>query len=129
MKSSEKIKEILEAFDLTGGLRGAAQLAGCDHKTVAHYVALRDVGHCPGQWPAWVSSLDGFLDKIEEWVERSAGRIRADVAHDKLVAMGFTGSEPGFKESTQHRVVGLRVGDRSVLRRVSSSRGSCGVGC
>ena len=27
--------EILEAYDLTGSLRGAAQLAGCDHKTVA----------------------------------------------------------------------------------------------
>jgi len=26
--------EILEAFDLAGTLRGAAELAGCDHKTV-----------------------------------------------------------------------------------------------
>ena len=41
--------EILEAFDLTGGLRAAAQLAGCDHKTVAHYVALRDVGISPDE--------------------------------------------------------------------------------
>ncbi len=28
--------EILEAFDLVGTLRGAAELVGCDHKTVAH---------------------------------------------------------------------------------------------
>jgi hypothetical protein len=28
--------EILEAFDLTGTLRGAAELVGCDHKTVGH---------------------------------------------------------------------------------------------
>jgi hypothetical protein len=41
MKSSEETMEILEAYDLTGGWR-AAELAGCDHKTVAHYVALRD---------------------------------------------------------------------------------------
>jgi hypothetical protein len=34
--------EILEAFDLTGTLRGAAQLAGCDHKTVAQWVRARD---------------------------------------------------------------------------------------
>ena len=27
--------EILEAFDLVGTFRGAAVLAGCDHKTVA----------------------------------------------------------------------------------------------
>ena len=33
--------EILEAFDLTGTLRGAAELAGCDHKTVAA------LGACP----------------------------------------------------------------------------------
>jgi hypothetical protein len=32
----------LEAFDLTGTLRGTAQLAGCDHKTVAHWVRARD---------------------------------------------------------------------------------------
>src|SRR6266851_4260464 len=32
--------EVLEAFGLTGGLRAAAALAECDHKTVAHYVAL-----------------------------------------------------------------------------------------
>lgn len=38
-------------------------------------------------------TLDEFLPKIEEWVERSNGRIRADRVHDKLTAMGFTGSE------------------------------------
>jgi hypothetical protein len=31
LKSSEEVIEILEAFDLTGTLRGAAQLVGCDH--------------------------------------------------------------------------------------------------
>ena len=34
--------EILEAYDLTGTLRGAAALAGCDHKTVARLVAARE---------------------------------------------------------------------------------------
>jgi hypothetical protein len=33
---------MLEAFDLTGSLRAAAELSGCDHKTVAHWVAARD---------------------------------------------------------------------------------------
>ena len=37
--------------------------------------------------------IDEFLPKIEEWVEQSKGKIRADVAHEKLVALGFTGSE------------------------------------
>jgi hypothetical protein len=41
--------ESLEAYDLIAGLRAAAVLAGgCDHKTVAHYVALREPGRVPG---------------------------------------------------------------------------------
>ncbi len=42
MKRSEEVMEILEAFDVTGSLRGAAALAGCDHKTVAHWVRARE---------------------------------------------------------------------------------------
>jgi hypothetical protein len=30
--------------------------------------------------------VDEFLPKIEEWVEKSKGKIRADVAPDKLLA-------------------------------------------
>ena len=36
----EEAMEILEAYDVTGSLRGAAALAGCDHKTVARLVAV-----------------------------------------------------------------------------------------
>ena len=86
--------EILEAFDLTGTLRGAAELAGCDHKTVAHWVAARDAAG--GGLPVAVRPrprVDALAVKIEEWVDRSRGRIRADVAHQRLVAMGYLGSE------------------------------------
>ena len=86
--------EILEAFDLTGTLRGAAELAGCDHKTVAHWVRARD--EAGGGLPVSVRPrprVDAFAVKIEEWVDRSRGRIRADVAHQRLVAMGYLGSE------------------------------------
>src|SRR5665811_1723881 len=38
LKKAEEVMEILEAYDLVGTLRGAAELAGCDHHTVAHYV-------------------------------------------------------------------------------------------
>ena len=37
--------------------------------------------------------IDEFLPKVEEWVDKSKGKIRADAAHEKLLAMGFTGSE------------------------------------
>jgi len=42
LKTPEDVMQIPEAFDLTGTLRGAAELAGCDHKTVAHRVRDRD---------------------------------------------------------------------------------------
>ena len=86
--------EILEAFDLTGSLRGAAELVGCDHKTVAHWVRARD--EAGGGLPVAVRPrprVDAFAEKIEEWVDRSRGKVRADVAHQRLVAMGYLGSE------------------------------------
>ncbi len=86
--------EILEAFDLAGSLRGAAELAGCDHKTVAHWVAVRDAAGGGLVVPARRRPQVGrFVEKIEEWVDRSRGKIRADKAHEKLVAMGYMGSE------------------------------------
>jgi hypothetical protein len=36
--------EILESYDLTRCAHSAAQLAGCDAKTVKRYVALREAG-------------------------------------------------------------------------------------
>jgi len=94
LKNPEEVMEILEAFDLTGTLRGAAELAGCDHKTVAHWVRARD--EAGGGLPAPVRPrprVDAFAQKIDEWVDRSRGRIRADVAHQRLLAMGYLGSE------------------------------------
>ncbi len=44
MKSAEEIMNMLEAFDLTGSLRDAGELAGCLHHTVAGYVAAPDAG-------------------------------------------------------------------------------------
>ena len=92
MKRPEEIMEILEAFDLTGSYCAAAELAGCDHHTVAHYVVLREAGRSPERMRA-EKVADPFLAKIEEWVERSRGRVGADVCHRKLAAMGYGGSE------------------------------------
>jgi len=47
----------------------------------------------PGAAAPRSSALDEFAPKLEELIERSKGKIRADVAHDKIVAMGFAGSE------------------------------------
>jgi hypothetical protein len=41
VKSAEEIMKMLEAFDLTGSLRDAAELAGCSHHTVARHATSR----------------------------------------------------------------------------------------
>ena len=37
--------------------------------------------------------IEEFLPKIEEWVDKSESKIRADVAHNRLQDLGFAGSE------------------------------------
>src|SRR5512135_269731 len=99
--------EILQAFDLTGSFRDAAELAGCCHHTLARYVAAREAGRLvPGASASRASVIDPFLAKVEEWVEQSKGKIRADVAHEKLLAMGLTGSERTTRRAGQGRVAG-----------------------
>jgi hypothetical protein len=85
--------EILEAYDLVGTYRGAAELAGCDHHTVKHYVQRRAAGLPPDAGLERPSIIDPYRAKIEELVEHSNGKIRADVVHDRLVAMGFVGTD------------------------------------
>ena len=86
--------EILDAYDLTGSLRDAAELAGCSHHTVKRYVEAREKLAGPAASPARRSQLiDPFLPKVEEWVDRSHGKVRADRVHAKLVWLGYDGSE------------------------------------
>jgi transposase len=94
MLPEEKKMEVLEAFDLTKSYRAAGQLTGVDHKTVARAVAARALGAEIGEGPTVRSKVaEAFADKIGEWIDRSSGRVRADVVHEKLAAMGYEGSE------------------------------------
>ena len=69
--------EILEAFDLTGSFRAAAELVGCSHHTVEHHVLLRDGGQLPDGCEVVERQkvIDPFVAKVEEWVERSHGTV------------------------------------------------------
>ena len=103
MLSKEKQMDVLEAYDLTKSLRGAAELTGVDHHTVARYVAARAAGRSIEEMAQErPKASDDFADKIAEWVDRSSGKVRADVVHERLVAMGYTGSE-----RTTRRVVAI----------------------
>jgi transposase len=92
-KSDREIMEILEAFDVTGVAHSAASLCKADPKTVQRYAQARDLGRPLEKPTPRPKLIDPFLEKIEEWVDRSEGKVRADIAHDRLVAMGFTGTE------------------------------------
>jgi integrase len=110
VKSDEEIMEILEAYDLTGSCRGAAELAGCSHHTVAHYVAAREEGRLtPGRAQPRPMLIDGFLPKVEEWWTAPAGRsalmwwppsTRRAVADNRLAEIvqvaATTGDDPAL---------------------------------
>lgn len=118
MKSYEEVMEILEAFALTNCYRAAGELAGCSHHTVAHYVALRDEGRLPaaGDQPERPKLIDPHLPKIEEWVDRSNGRVRADVVFEKLCAVGFAGSDRTVRRAVATVKANHAVGRRRVYR-------------
>jgi hypothetical protein len=93
MLPKEKQMQVLEAYDLTKSFRAAAQLTGVDHHTVARVVMARALSQSIEDQTIRSRVADAFADKIVEWIERSGGKVRADVVHEKLRAMGYAGSE------------------------------------
>ena len=80
-------------------------------------MAKRDAGELPDDGPQRRERIiDPFWPKIEEWVERSAGKIRADVVFDKLKALGFTGSERTVRRAVAEVKANHRRGRRRVYR-------------
>lgn len=108
--------EILEAFDLTGSMRDAAELAGCSHHTVARYVAAREAGGRIDRPAARPQLIDEFLPKVEEWVAHSRGKIRADKAHAKLLALGYEGSERTTRRAVHQAKAAFNLGRTRVHR-------------
>ena len=109
--------EILDAYDLTGSLRAAATLAGGSHHTIKRYVDARAAGDTPPSGPARRSQvIDPYLAKVEEWVDRSKGKVRADHVHAKLVWLGYTGSERTTRRAVADARAAYRVGNRRVHR-------------
>jgi len=116
VKSDGEIMDILAAFDLTGSQRTAAVLVGCSHHTVAAHVAARDAGRAVGTPARRPRNVDAFMDKIEEWVEASKGRIHADKAHEKLLALGYAGSDRSTRRAVAEVKQAYRLGHARVHR-------------
>jgi Integrase core domain len=55
-----------------------------------------------------------FPPKVEEWVARSQGNVRADVVQEKLLVLGYTGSE----RTTRRAVAAVRAGFKAGRVRV-----------
>jgi transposase len=115
-KDDREIMNILEAFDLTGSAHSAARLAGCDPKTVRRWVAARDRGLPVGGPGRRQRLIDPFLDKVEEWVDRSKGHVRADVVHERLVEVGFGGDERTTRRAVAQAKTRWRAGHRRTYR-------------
>ncbi len=115
-KREQEIMEILEAYDLTRSAWSAAELADCDPKTVQRYVQLRDAGRDVLTRAVRPKLVDQFADKIEELVERSYGKVRADVVHQKLGAMGFKGTERTTRRAVERAKTAYRQGKRRSYR-------------
>ncbi len=115
-KSDREIMEILEAFDATGVAHSAAPLCNADPKTVRRYVQARDRGRPVSAPVARPKLIDPFLEKIEEWVERSEGKVRADKVHERLVPMGFAGNERTTRRAVAQAKARWRAGHRRTYR-------------
>ena len=115
-KCDREIMEILEAFDSTGCAHSAAALSGVDAKTVRRYVAARDAGRPLDSAVSRPKLIDEFMGKIEEWVDRSEGKVRADVAHERLSVMGFTGTERTTRRAVARVKASWNAGHRRTYR-------------
>lgn len=115
-KSDREIMEIVEAFDLTRCAHSAAELAGCDPKTVSRYVAKRDAGLDPLVPQRRARLIDPFLEKVEELVDRSAAKVRADKVHERIAAMGFCGDERTTRRAVAEVKEAWRAGHRRRYR-------------
>ncbi len=116
VKSREEIMEILEAFDLTKSFRDAGELAGCSHHTVAHWVTWRDAGKLPGEGRSAVSA-----SSTRSWPRSRSGWSAAtprcaNVCFDKLMALGFAGSERTVRRGVAEVKANHRRGRRRVYR-------------
>ena len=114
MKSDGELMEILNAYDLTGSYRAAAELCGCSHHTVKKAVEDRDAGLPPATRRARM--IDDWRDVLEGWVADSKGKIRGDKAHEKLLQLGYTGTDRTTRRALAEIKSQWRLGNTRVHR-------------
>ena len=108
---------ILKVYDRTLSLRATAQECGCSHHTVASYVQKRALGQLgePVRRPR-LALIDPHRPLIEELVQQSRGRIRADKCHQRLLKLGYTGSERTTRRAVAKAKQAYKKQNRRVFR-------------
>lgn len=89
--------EIVNAYELVGSYRGAAELCGTTHKTVKRIIERRDVGQ--GSRRVTATNTAGVRALIAERVRSSDGRISAKRLLPIAQAAGYAGSARNFRRA------------------------------
>ena len=116
MKDSKESMDIIEAYDLFGSYNGAAKYVGCSPNTVKKFVQARSAGQLirQGKYERRPKATDKYVAVIEEAVDRSKARVRANQIHLRLVALGYSGS----MRSTRRAVAKAKVAWRKATIRI-----------
>jgi transposase len=114
LKSDGELMDILTAYDLTGSYNAAAELCGCSHHTVKKAVEDRAAGLEPVSRRARL--IDDWGDVLETWVTDSKGKIRGDKAHERLRALGYTGTDRTTRRALAEIKSQWRLGNTRVHR-------------
>ncbi len=97
MKSPREHMEIVNAYELVGSYRGAAELCGTTHKTVKRVLERRDVGQ-PSRRVSATNTV-GVQALIAERVRASDGRISAKRLLPMVQAAGYSGSARNLRRA------------------------------
>lgn len=92
MKTPGEFMEILTTYDLTKSFRATAEICGVSHNTVRAFITARDEGRINESTERKSTKTGPYMDQIQEWVKASKGKIRGDIVHERIVALGYTGS-------------------------------------
>src|SRR3981081_4186692 len=97
VKSSREQMEIVNAYELVGSYRGAAELCGTTHKTVKRVIERREVGQAERRVVA--GNTTGVQALITDRVRTSDGRISAKRLLPIVRAAGYTGSARNLRRA------------------------------
>ena len=89
--------EIVNAYELVGSYRGAAELCGTTHKTVKRVIERREVGQAERRIVA--GNTAGVQALITDRVRTSDGRISAKRLLPIVRAAGYTGSARNLRRA------------------------------